>query len=66
MIEKTHGAYHLFCDICEEEAEYGFGTFEEAIDYKIEQGWRTQRDFFESNVWIDICPNCQEIAEEDQ
>ena len=61
MIERIQGAYHLICDICEEEAEYDFGNFDEAVDYKIEQGWRTQRDFIEPDELLDVCPHCQEV-----
>lgn len=60
MIDKIHGRYHLICDICEEEAECDFANFDEAVDYKISHGWRTQRDFIEQDEWIDICPDCQE------
>lgn len=60
MIDKIHGCYHLICDICEEEAEYDFGNFDEAVDYKTGHGWHTQRDSIETDEWIDICPDCRE------
>ncbi len=37
MIDKTKGRYHLICDICGEAAEEVFSTFDEAVDYKVEE-----------------------------
>ncbi len=60
MIDKIHGVYYLICDICEDESEaIGFLEFDEAVEYKKDNGWQSERDWI-SDEWIDICPDCQE------
>jgi hypothetical protein len=59
MIDSEYGKYTLVCDICGEEVT-GFDTFDDALDYKTEEGWKSkqgeQLDLKEG--WIDVCPNC--------
>ena len=58
MIDKIKGRYHLICDICGEAAEEVFNTFDEAVDYKVDEGWKSQR---RGSEWEDVCPNCYSI-----
>ena len=58
MIDKIHGVYYLICDICEIEAEEEFPEFDEAVEYKKENGWRGKR--LEDGLWFDVCPACRE------
>ncbi len=56
MIDKNHGFYNLTCDICDEEADEVFSDFDEAVDYKKANSWKSQKI---NGVWQDVCPNCQ-------
>jgi len=57
MIEcKFNGLYTLTCDICGEEKT--FDTFDKAVDYKIDEGWKSQKY---KGEWEDVCPECQEV-----
>jgi hypothetical protein len=47
----------LVCDICDHEVKY-FDNFQDAVDYKKENGWRSRK---ENGEWLDICPECQEL-----
>ena len=59
MINKEdYDAFSLTCDHCEEEAEETFETFEEAVQFKKDNGWRSVKNVFE-NTWSDLCPDCQ-------
>ena len=55
-IEKEGSKYYLYCDICGEEAEEFFG-FYEAVQYKKQNGWKSQKY---KGEWEDVCPECQE------
>jgi len=61
MIDKSYGRYQLVCDICGEETAARFDSFDEMLDYKMEQGWESKRgeqlDF--KDGWIDLCPICK-------
>ena len=61
MIDKIKGEYHLICDICGEEAEKSFDTFDEAVDFKVDSGWISQRH---RGCWEDVCPDCYSVKEE--
>ena len=56
MIDKSNYGYKLICDICGYEAD-GFDTVDEAVEYKKENGWKSEKYRGE---WEDICPECQE------
>ena len=60
MIDKNYSAYLLVCDICGEEPAESFDTFDEAVDYKNEEGWKSKRGerLDLKDGWIDVCPNC--------
>ena len=55
MIEKNNYGYKLICDICGYETD-GFDTFQEAVEYKKDGEWKSQKV---ADGWEDICPNCQ-------
>ena len=55
MIERFGSDYELTCDICGHSV-VGFDDFEEAVDYKKDEGWISQNT---SHGWEDICPDCQ-------
>ena len=57
MIDKYHGNYRLICDICEEQADKEFDSFDDAVDYKRNNGWKSQKKYGE---WQDVCPECQD------
>ena len=62
MIDKNYGAYVLICDICGNEADQSFDTFDNAIDAKNELGWRSERgeQLDLKDGWVDLCPDCQQ------
>jgi hypothetical protein len=56
MIEKTdNNEYELICDICGDSI-VGFDNFSEAVGYKKQEGWKSQKH---NGEWEDVCPNCQ-------
>jgi len=57
-IEGFGGIYTLECDVCGNEAEEDFDSFEEALAFKRDKinGWRSRHT--EGN-WQDVCPDCQ-------
>lgn len=56
MIIKGVIGYDLICDICGR-LEYGHEDFDETVEYKKENGWKSEKYRGE---WQDICPECQE------
>lgn len=57
MIDKSFGNYVLICDICQEESEERFDTFQNAVDGKKELGWKSQKT---NKGWQDVCTNCKQ------
>lgn len=58
MIERTGtGDYELICDHCEEVADEDFSEFQEAVQYKKDNGWRSLKT--NMGDWKDLCPDCQ-------
>lgn len=56
MIEYgENNTIELTCDICGH-CVSGFDSFHEAVDYKKENGWKSQKH---KGEWEDICPKCQ-------
>lgn len=55
MIEKQHYKYILICDVCGEDSEECFDTFQDAVDGRKEIGWKSEKN---NNEWKDVCPNC--------
>jgi hypothetical protein len=56
MIDKSCGMYSLYCDVCGNEEGEQFFEFYEAVDYKKENGWKSQK---RNGSWEDVCPDCQ-------
>lgn len=57
MIDKFSGIYTLTCDICGEDASENFDDFYDAVQYKKDNGWKSQK---RNGQWEDVCPECQE------
>lgn len=55
MIEKRGAGFVVICDICGRESEEVFCDFYEAVDYKKESGWKSQKY---KGDWEDVCPDC--------
>lgn len=60
MIDRQGGFFHLTCDVCQQEAGEAFFEFDEAVQHKKDNGWRSQR---RNGEWEDVCPECQEAGE---
>jgi Fe2+ or Zn2+ uptake regulation protein len=56
MIDREYGKFVLVCDICGKEID-GFEDFHEAVKYKKENGWKSEKY---KGEWQDVCPECQE------
>lgn len=52
----------MICDICEESPDEVFECFQDAVDYKKPNGWRSRKDA--KGNWEDVCPECQGIKQE--
>jgi L-rhamnose mutarotase len=63
MISNACGMYHLFCDVCGEKLFKVFHEFQDAVNYKKQNGWKSQR---RNGEWEDVCPDCQEGNENDE
>jgi len=49
MIDRDYcGVYSLTCDICGSEADETFFEFYDAVEYKKQNGWRSQKHRGES------------------
>ena len=57
MICKSFGFCSLTCDVCGEEADETFDDFYDAVEYKKNEGWKSQK---RNGEWEDVCPDCQE------
>lgn len=56
MIQTVYGrGVVLICDCCDREVKY-FDKFQDAVDYKKENGWKSVKD--DSGTWHDVCPYC--------
>mgnify|MGYP003395647165 CR=1 FL=1 len=62
MIDKIGGSYELTCDICGETAEETFCGFYEAVYYKKDEGWKSEKI---KGDWQDICPDCQDEGKDE-
>lgn len=56
-IERMGDMFDLICDICGNEAEQSFFEFQEAVNYKKRENWKSQR---RKGEWEDVCQECQE------
>ena len=57
MIDKDFDGFTLTCDVCGEEAEETFDDFYDAVQFKKDNDWKSQR---RNGEWEDVCPDCQE------
>ena len=57
-IMRMYGAYRLNCDVCGREAEDELESFNDALDYKEHNGWKSQKRGWE---WWDVCPECRGV-----
>lgn len=55
MIERNGNTYTLQCDYCSNYVD-DLEDFQEAVDYKKANGWRSENL---SGEWLDKCPSCQ-------
>jgi len=58
MIDRQGGFFYLTCDVYQQEASEAFFEFDEAVQYKKDYGWKSQR---RNGEWEDVCPECQEV-----
>jgi len=49
--------YFLYCDVCGEAADSDFFKFDDAVEYKKSNGWKSRKY---GGEWEDVCPECQE------
>lgn len=56
MISTYYGEIQLTCDICSEPVDEKFYDYQEAIDYKKANGWKSEKKYGE---WFEVCPECQ-------
>lgn len=62
MIVREYGSFTLLCDICYEEDPHSFIDFYDAVDYKKENGWKSQKN--DNDEWEDVCPKCVKKGKE--
>lgn len=53
--------FALICDICSEPTEENFEDFWQAVKFKQNNGWKSQK---RDGEWEDVCPECQAGNEE--
>jgi hypothetical protein len=46
------------CEFCPNEEEGEFSEFNDAVEYKKDNGWKSVKNVF-SDTWSDLCPDCQ-------
>ena len=56
MIDKLSGDYLLVCDNCGEDCGEVFSSFFDGVDYKKENGWKSEKT---ATGWEETCPECQ-------
>lgn len=56
-IEREGDMYFLYCDVCGEAADSDFFKFDDAVEYKKSNGWKSRKY---GGEWEDVCPECQE------
>lgn len=57
MINKEYNRFTIICDICGEESDKSFETYNEAIKNKRALHFTSQK---EDGEWQDVCLDCQE------
>jgi len=54
LIERREKFHFLFCENCDIEIE--FDCFDDAVDYKKANGWKSVKV---GQDWFDYCPECK-------
>lgn len=57
MIDREYGKHILSCDTCGEEVEERFDSFQDALDYQKQNGWKSIP--CGGGIWQNECPSCQ-------
>jgi len=57
MIDKEGRWFNLSCDVCGDTYVTFCDNFYDAVNYKKQNGWKSQKYRGE---WEDVCPECQE------
>ena len=57
MIEKEYGHYIVACDVCTNEMDATFDTWQDAVDGMKAEGYEA---IMIDGRWVDVCPECQE------
>ena len=61
MISKDFKRYYIVCDCCDYCSGNGYETWQDAVDAKAEEGFKSKKykgeDCF--NGWVDLCEECQ-------
>ena len=55
-IEREHDRSVLYCDGYKCKARIVCDEFNDAVDYKKSNGWRSRKV---DGEWVDLCPDCQ-------
>ena len=59
IIEKMDGVYKIICNVCGEIMEPCFGDFYDAVQFKKDNRWKSQKV---GDGWIEICRDCVEVS----
>lgn len=57
MIDNIRGQYFLECDGCG--LRVNVDSFGEAVDYKMENGWKSIKTGINNDDWAEYCPDCK-------
>jgi hypothetical protein len=57
MIQARYGKFVLVCDNCEDEGEKEYLSFQEAVEGKKEEGWKSKKY---SDGFKDLCNDCKD------
>jgi hypothetical protein len=58
MIDKEYGKYIIACDVCTNEMDATFETFQGAVDGRGSEGYEA---LMINGQLVDVCPECQEV-----
>ena len=58
MIEKEYGHYIVACDVCVNEMDSTFETWQDAKDGMQSEGYKRINV---DGQWVDVCAECQEV-----
>lgn len=57
MIQKIYCGYVIICDNCEHQASESYETWQDAVDAKKENGFKSKKY---GNGWMDLCEDCED------